>query len=146
MERKELVRSINSIVSTDKLEWEPWDRYFPGAPPTEGEYGGWVKVLRRPEATEKGWTFLFKWVGWPGKTVRHIAIVPDDGEEHVYMVMPPINDPNFNMEGTYTFRGPGARHGGNFGADFTSFLRYTTGPDIILSYEFVDRRPTSKDI
>jgi len=135
-------KSINSTVDTTKIDWEPWDRYFPGAPPVEGEYGGWVKVLRRPQGDEKGWTFLFKWVGWPGKTVRNVAVVPDDGEEHVYTLANPSADPMV-LEGVYTFRGPGAKHVGSFGESFASFLRYTTGPDIILSYEFLDRKETS---
>ena len=135
-----MARQKNITVPTNDLPWEPWDRYFPGAPPNEGDFGGWVKVLRKPDSEQKGWAFLFKWVGWPGKKVRVIAVVPDDSVEEVF---------NLNSEhgagedsaiaGDYIYRGRGAPHGSDFGADFVSFLRYDGEPDIIKSYKFLDR-------
>ena len=132
-------RSINRKASVETLEWEPWDRYFPGAPPTEGGFGGWVKVLHRPSENESGWSFLFKWVGWPGKTVRHIAVVPENSDEHVFSFAEVDGSVDAVARATYTYRSGGARHAGNFGADFTSILHYAGEPDVILSYEFIDR-------
>ncbi len=130
----------NTIVRTEELEWEPWSKYFPGAPEAEGPYGGWLKVLRRPSEQYKGWTFLFKWVhGWPGKTVKHVALVPPDGDEHIYMLNHSSKDlPYADMEGVYTYRGPNARHGGNFGEDFMALITYSGSPDIIVSHTFLD--------
>ena len=135
---------LNVNLSAETIEWEPWDIYFPGAPACEGESGGWVKVLRRPdEGTapgdgERGWTFLFKWVAYPGKAVRHKAVVPDDSIEEVYMLTGAFGRSSAE-EGAYVYRGRGAPHGAEFGDDFTCVLHYDGPPDIILSYEFVDR-------
>ena len=127
----------NNLVVTGDVPWEPWDKYFPGAPPNEGEYGGWVKVLRRPEAEQRGWAFLFKWVGWPGKKVRVVALVPDDSVEEVFNLTP--GAAGDAAAGDYVCRGRGAPHGSDFGADFLSFVRYDGEPDIITSYKFMER-------
>lgn len=41
--------------------------------------------------------------------------------------------------GAYIYRGPGAPHAGDFGADFVAILHYCGEPDIIDRYEFLDR-------
>jgi hypothetical protein len=131
---------IHERVLTDDLPWEPWDRYFPGAPPVEGEHGGWVKVLKRPSERDPGSTFLLKWVGYPGKKVRLTAVVPEGGDEEVYRLEGNSSDeagpPTVPY---YLYHGPGTPHGGVYADDFVSILRYSGGPDIITSYEFIDR-------
>lgn len=134
-------KAMNTVVRTEECEWEPWANYATGAPMPEGPYGGWMKVLRRPSPEFPGWTFLFKWVhGWPGKTVKHVALVPGDGDEHIYMLNHAPGDlPYANMEGTYTYRAPHAKHGGNFSKDFMALIWYSGSPDIITSHSFVDQ-------
>lgn len=140
MDKRPLTRQhVNDKVDSTTKEWEPWDRYFPGAPPiVDGEYGGWVKVLRSPQNEETGWTFLFKWVGHPTTKTRLKAIVPEHGEEHVY-TLHGYDANRLFMEGIYTYRGPGALHSDVFGESFIAFLKYTDAPDTILSYDVIDK-------
>ena len=72
-------------VAVDDLPWEPWDLYFKGAPPNpeSGEYGGWCKVLRRPEGEDTHWTFLLKLVPPAGKKIRFVAIAGSNEEGYL---------------------------------------------------------------
>ncbi|TAL75676.1 MAG: hypothetical protein EPN76_14765 [Burkholderiaceae bacterium] len=139
MANEEQKRSLNHIHPVQELEWEPWELYFRGVPACEGKYGGWVKVLHRPNEYERGWTFLFKWVGWPGKTLRLIAIVPDDSNEQVYYFSEQKSATDAIENATYVYRAPGAKHSGTFGDDFLCVLSFAGETDVGLSYEFLDR-------
>lgn len=121
------------------LEWEPWEGYFPGVPPCEGPFGGWVKVLHRSTEKEPGWTFLFKWTGWPGKVLRLVAIVPEGSDEHVFTFAPGVDATVAIESAKYAYRPTGERHVGNFGEDFTMLLSFRGEPDVVLSWEFRDR-------
>lgn len=130
---------VHERVLSDPIPWEPWGTYFKGAPPVDGDFGGWVKVLKRPLDHDQGSIFLFKWVGYPDKKVRLTAVVPD-GDEEVYR----LDNDHTNASAPFTIRyylhhGPGTPHGGVYSDDFVSILRYTRSPDIITSYEFLER-------
>ena len=123
----------NIRIPAAKSEWEPWDKYFPGAPENNGDHGGWVNVLRKPDETDSGWTFLFKWVGHPEHKVRVSAHVPEDSNEEVYVIE---GDFRGFDSGDYVFHGRGAPHVAVFDRDFVAVLHFDGGPDIIDSYEY----------
>jgi hypothetical protein len=128
-------------VAVDDLPWEPWDLYFKGAPPNpeSGEYGGWCKVLRRPEGEDTHWTFLLKLVPPAGKKIRFVAIAGSN--EEGYLLSGSAIDAQGRrtlQAGSYLFHSAGAPHAGFLDEEHLVLVHYDGDPDIVQEFEVVD--------
>ena len=131
----------NFSVAVDDLPWEPWDLYFKGAPPNpeSGEYGGWCKVLRRPEGEDPAWTFLLRIVPPVGKKLRFAAIAGSNEEGYLLAGSAVDAQGRRTLEaGSYFFTAAGAPHAGFLNEEHLVLVHYDGDPDIVRELEVVD--------
>lgn len=68
-------------VDPNQMEWEPLHNIAPAVPEPDGEYGFWVKVMRRPDADGNGcWCYILHVKPKPGVRMHLKARAASDEE------------------------------------------------------------------
>ena len=126
-------------INPDELEWEGAHGIMPHLPEPDGDYGMWVKILRRPHADGGCWCYLLRVVPEPGKAIRLVARAASD--EEVYFLSGGFSDRSGTLKQfspMYVCNPEGLVHGGIIREETTQFVHFHGGLDIPMEYEVLD--------
>jgi hypothetical protein len=142
MQKKQ--HGIISFFAHD-LEWQPWDQFMKGAPPNDaipnapdwdGKFGGWVKILSRPENGD-GWTFLVRHIPPVGKRIRFGAISKSREQCYCLLGEQSVSGKPVSLKGEFSFLQAETVHGGTLSSEVIHLVHYDGEPDEIVRYEVV---------
>jgi len=130
-----------TILDTDAMPWESWDRYFPGAPPNRDPAGAWCKVLRHHQETGR-FVCLLRVVPPPGRLARIVARTRST--EEALTLSGRVYDARgrpASGKGEYVQRPPGSLHSAYYGEEVIALVAYDGEPEEILAFEEVAPEP-----
>jgi hypothetical protein len=126
-------------INPETLDWQPSNDIMPAIPAPEGEYGSWVKVLKRPTDGGDCWAYLSKTVPPPGKAYRIVARA--ESYEEVYFLGGGFTDRSGQLKQhppMYVCNPPGLIHGGIVQEETVQFIHFHGDLDTIMEFEVLD--------
>lgn len=135
------MEEATTFLDTEAMPWEPWDRYFPGAPPNRAPAGAWCKVLRHHPETGR-FVCLLRVVPPPGRLVRIVARTRST--EEALTLSGRVYDARgrpASRKGEYVRRPPGSFHSAYYGEEVIALVAYDGEPEEILAFEEVAPEP-----